>query len=480
MIKEKCIKFPAKNKLIFINILIITGLMFLVFFINEMVFFRNNMFQELSSIAKITGLNTGFAIALNNREDAQNILCLLNSVPDISIAAIYKNDGSLFTGYLKDNKKNTIPVKMENIIHNKSFCFLYKDHTIIEPVIFQGEKKGFIYIKNNTDKLYQRLNIYLGLYFGMFCLSWITGFLFFRNLDKKLGQYKKSFHAGAVIKTEKKDGDIVTKETGTDLEVKKPNLHKLKGKNLYHILLAEDNLVNQLVARELLEIMGAKVDIAFDGIEALELFKEFFYDLVFMDCQMPNMDGYTATKEIRKYEKKYRPDRRTPVVALTAHFLPDERDKCLGSGMDDFVSKPFKTDELEKIIMTWILEKKAEQIDTSVDINVLNNIRLLQKNGNSTLLEKVVKNYLSNTPALLKKLEAAVHESSAEQIESIAHSLKSSSGTVGAVSLSEMLKTIETMAREKKLEDNEILYLKIIEEYEKVKQFLTKEIIDGA
>ena len=264
------------------------------------------------------------------------------------------------------------------------------------------------------------------------------------------------------------------KETITALNSEAKKQHKTKDCILYHILLAEDNIVNQLVAKGILESLKCNVEIACDGIEAFELFKKYSYDLIFMDCQMPKMDGYNATKEIRTFEKKHSYSKQIPIVALTAHALPSEREKCLAAGMDDFITKPFELEELKKVIQKWVPENNV-----SVDINVLNNIRALQKNGKSFLLEKVIQNYLTNTPKLLNDLEIAVNESSLEQIENIAHSLKSSSGTLGAMPLFKMLKTVEAMAKQKKLDQIRSLYLQIIEEYKKVEQFLSKEAPNG-
>jgi signal transduction histidine kinase/DNA-binding response OmpR family regulator len=116
------------------------------------------------------------------------------------------------------------------------------------------------------------------------------------------------------------------------------------------VLLAEDNAVNQRVAARLLERMGCVVDVAADGVEAVDRAAGTAYDLVFMDCRMPRMDGFAATAEIRRREP---PGRRVPIVAMTANAMEGERERCLAAGMDDYVSKPAGDPELRAVVDRW-------------------------------------------------------------------------------------------------------------------------------
>jgi signal transduction histidine kinase/CheY-like chemotaxis protein len=118
---------------------------------------------------------------------------------------------------------------------------------------------------------------------------------------------------------------------------------------LVSVLLVEDNLVNQKLAARLLEKIGCQVDVANDGIDAVEKFSQRHYDMVFMDCQMPNMDGFEAASKIRELES----DHRTPIIALTANSLPEDRARSFRVGMDEFITKPVAREKLQKAIQRW-------------------------------------------------------------------------------------------------------------------------------
>lgn len=119
----------------------------------------------------------------------------------------------------------------------------------------------------------------------------------------------------------------------------------------HHLLVVDDNLINQKVAVKMLEILGYRTDVAGNGHEALLALARHRYDLVFMDCQMPEMDGFEATHNIRTHE---RPGSHLPIVAMTANTMTGDREHCLGAGMDDFVSKPVKSQELQRVLTRWL------------------------------------------------------------------------------------------------------------------------------
>jgi signal transduction histidine kinase/ActR/RegA family two-component response regulator len=137
-----------------------------------------------------------------------------------------------------------------------------------------------------------------------------------------------------------------------DLPVRQPAMSASKQRSLddtVSVLLVEDNLINQKLAARLLEKMGCHVDIANDGVDAVSKFSESSYDLVFMDCQMPNMDGFEATSRIRELESGHR----TPIIALTANCLPEDRARSFQVGMDEFLTKPVVKEQLRDALSRW-------------------------------------------------------------------------------------------------------------------------------
>jgi len=119
------------------------------------------------------------------------------------------------------------------------------------------------------------------------------------------------------------------------------------------VLVAEDNAVNQLVAVRMLERAGLRPDVAGNGREAVEMCAMLPYDLIFMDCQMPEMDGYTATAEIRKLQGS---DGHVAIVAMTAEAMDGARERCLAAGMDDYIMKPVRPDDLIDALKKWVPE----------------------------------------------------------------------------------------------------------------------------
>jgi CheY-like chemotaxis protein len=119
------------------------------------------------------------------------------------------------------------------------------------------------------------------------------------------------------------------------------------------VLVAEDNAINLKLAKRMLEKVGCRVDAAANGAEAVRMWQEFAYDVIFMDCQMPEMDGYEATEAIRRLERKHVPAKHTLIIALTANAMKGDRERCLAAGMDDFLAKPIPPDAIAKTLQRW-------------------------------------------------------------------------------------------------------------------------------
>jgi CheY-like chemotaxis protein len=148
--------------------------------------------------------------------------------------------------------------------------------------------------------------------------------------------------------------------TTVDIQpTKKENVPKpAQPENGVNILLAEDNRVNQKVATFMLEKLGYKVDVALNGVEVLEKIENDKYDLIFMDCQMPEMDGYEATRKVRQLGSEHH-SHNIPIIALTAHAMKSNDEECYAAGMNDYLTKPVRAEELDAILSKWQTEIQA-------------------------------------------------------------------------------------------------------------------------
>ncbi|RJP23186.1 MAG: response regulator [Candidatus Omnitrophota bacterium] len=280
---------------------------------------------------------------------------------------------------------------------------------------------------------------------------------------------------------------------------------KEKGELRVSVLVAEDNPVNQEVTVSMLELLGCNTDVAANGLEALAAISNHAYDLILMDCQMPDMDGYEATKVIREREKSIQAKIKnqnilfsaTPIIALTAHSMEGDREKCLASGMDDYLSKPFNLNELKAILERWIPKDKlvleepmmeildpaisSESLPSSqpypvvnepddsssspIDHNVLNKVRAVIK---TDILKKTVVKYMNDSQNSFQAIKKSIQEQDRKTLREVAHRMKSSSGILGAMRLAELLKELE---HTEKLDSYEIVYEtlhQIESEYERV------------
>ena len=232
------------------------------------------------------------------------------------------------------------------------------------------------------------------------------------------------------------------------------------------VLVAEDYPVNQQVIRAVLEALGCDVTMAHNGREAVEALQRSPFDLVFMDCQMPEMDGYMATRAIRALEQEsphttrtqneshpQGAPRRTPIVALTAHATQADRERCLEAGMDSYVSKPFTQAVLLRELKRWLPGSQAEgetaaapplAVETQrLDLRAINELRSLDSAAPRNLLQGFVETYLTHTAELLDRVRASIEAGDMARVEQEAHKLKSGSLTIGAVRVGKLAQMLE-------------------------------------
>jgi two-component system sensor histidine kinase/response regulator len=232
--------------------------------------------------------------------------------------------------------------------------------------------------------------------------------------------------------------------------------------NRRRLLLAEDNPVNQEVALGILQIEGYQVNVAKNGAEAVEAFSKSAFDLVLMDCHMPEMDGFEATRKIREMEKQGNL-KRIPIVALTANAMQQDREECLNAGMDDHLSKPYSRLQMRETLDRWlpadtveeVAPKKTEnthakgggKVISILDRTAVDGLRALQTSDNPDLFTRIIDAYLDDTPKVLEQMRQAVDGDDMFEIAKAAHTLKSSSANVGAVEFADRCKQLEALAR---------------------------------
>jgi CheY-like chemotaxis protein len=209
-------------------------------------------------------------------------------------------------------------------------------------------------------------------------------------------------------------------------------------------------LVNQKVALIQLQRLGYAVDVVVNGREALEALTKVPYPIVLMDCQMPEMDGYEATVEIRRREKGL--SSRTVIIAMTAHALEGEREKCLEAGMDDYLSKPVKSDVLSRKMEQWIkpagepLSEANVVVDkeiSALDLSVLAGLREIQQPGEPDLVTELIDLFLEDTAVQLKVLRKALSKNNTKEVRRLAHLLKGSSANIGAGPMAALYESLE-------------------------------------
>ncbi len=223
-----------------------------------------------------------------------------------------------------------------------------------------------------------------------------------------------------------------------------------------HILMAEDNPVNQEVGRAVLERLGCTVVAANDGLEALELWREGGIDLILMDCMMPNMDGYESAGRIREEEQRLN-RKPTPIIALTANALDGDRERCLATGMNDYLAKPFRIEDLQAVLKRFAETSTMSQspslsskLPLKVDIDCINKepLTMLRSMGGATLVKKILQLFFVNAPLQLEQIKAAMRTGDLEAMRHAAHSLKSGAANVGAIRFSELARAMEHAARD--------------------------------
>ncbi len=228
----------------------------------------------------------------------------------------------------------------------------------------------------------------------------------------------------------------------------------------YRVLVADDNLINRQVAVHILEQLGCRVDAAVNGREAVTLQALSPYDLILMDCQMPEMDGYQATLAIRAAAKTSG-GRHTPIIALTAYAMQGEREKCMAVGMDDFLSKPLRPNGMREALGRWLRPSAAILVEDDDELYVM------QKMFGRDFSELAAL-FLSDSPKRIALMEQAIADSNTEGLAQAAHSLSGSCSSIGATGLAALCKNLETKIKNGQSDNFQTKIVAIKTEYARV------------
>jgi two-component system, sensor histidine kinase and response regulator len=242
------------------------------------------------------------------------------------------------------------------------------------------------------------------------------------------------------------------------------------------VLVAEDNVVNQKVALRQLQKLGYAADAVANGLEVIQAIKQIPYDIILMDCQMPELDGYETTRLIRSEEHKNNKGRTFHIIAMTANALAGDREECIRCGMDDYISKPVRMEELDDAIERGLNAlASARHADADVlDRSVLDGVRELRAPDEPDPLAELIDLFLLDTPPRITRILDMFKAGDPVELERAAHSLKGSSSNLGAKCLAAACTEIVNITRDGKLPDASVI-ARVLSEFERLKPVLEEE-----
>lgn len=267
------------------------------------------------------------------------------------------------------------------------------------------------------------------------------------------------------------------KSTMTEIEALPNVIANEANTTSVNILLVEDNPINQRIGSHILKKLGYHCDLASSGQEALDAVQANEYDIILMDCQMPGMDGYTTTKYIRQFQRNNR-TKRTPIIAVTAHTMKGDREKCISMGMDDYIAKPIDIKQMKAIIEHWNL-KNEYSLHENNNINLtmedelpilnIDHINVIFANDTSSIQEFLTC-LLSSTKELMDSIQLDFDQKKYDSIRKKLHQLTGSTGNSGAIHFYKLSESLEALAAQNDWVDFQKQYDALKNEYLKLKE----------
>jgi two-component system, sensor histidine kinase and response regulator len=255
------------------------------------------------------------------------------------------------------------------------------------------------------------------------------------------------------------------------------------------ILVAEDNPVNQDVVEHMLKILGCSVEIAENGVEVVASAEKGGFDLIFMDCQMPLMDGFAASGAIRDREAA-KGLGRLPIVALTANAIAGDRERCLAAGMDDYLSKPFDLGQLRLVLQRWIPGKAVPGGSASVPRagapggspadhgTVFDMDGLLERLGDGEYMHMFVNKFIDSTTKLMEALSGSIGEGNCEAIHLQSHSIKGAASSIGAEAMRSIAAQMEVAAKGGEVSGHPALHAELEQAFKAFKEAAPERTIN--
>jgi len=318
-------------------------------------------------------------------------------------------------------------------------------------------------------------------------------------------RYTQLFHALRLVMGK----SAASLDTGTESAlITRHSVNEVVIHSRMKILLAEDNVVNQKVAVRMLAKLGYKVDVVANGQEAVQALNRIPYNIILMDCMMPEMDGFQATAEIRRQEGS---QRHTPIIAMTANAMQGDRENCVQAGMDDYVSKPVKLEELAEVLQRWLpaelkgmeeelgaaavettdrgpsaqpsISPRSKEIDATaqrvdedpLDREILADLRALGGVDDPEFFHSIIDQFLEDCPRHLAALRSAVEKTDPAALMNAAHAFKGGSRNIGATRLGQLCFELEQSGHQGVAKGVEEILSSLQTEYERVVRALESE-----
>ncbi|MDB6034886.1 MAG: sensor hybrid histidine kinase [Verrucomicrobiales bacterium] len=247
------------------------------------------------------------------------------------------------------------------------------------------------------------------------------------------------------------------------------------------ILLAEDNMVNQRLALRQLKKLGYNADAVANGIEVLDAVQRIGYDIILMDCQMPEMDGYEVTRQIRQNDPEGTRKALPYIIALTANALHGDREKCLAAGMNDYLTKPLHLSDLEAVLerallMVPLAPRHEVPREGAIDSAIIAGLRELREPGQPDPLKELIELFIKDAKPRIERMQAALNEKDGNGLASAAHTLKGSASNLGARGLAGLCSQLEKIGKSGDLAEAANILLDVRSEFQFVETSLIAEM----